>query len=114
MGYLVMPRYSKNLHEYLISQKRLEGKIDKSEIFQIASQILSTLEIVHSSNRTYNDLKPQNIMIEKEENGDAFTILIDFGSSAKFRDSVGVHLEQPNESGSKSFNSQWWYASDKN
>lgn len=114
MGYLVMPRYSKNLHEYLISQKRLEGKIDKSEIFQIASQILSTLEIVHSSNRTYNDLKPQNIMIEKEENGDAFTILIDFGSSAKFSDSAGVHLEQPNESGSKSFNSQWWYASDKN
>ena len=53
-------------------------------------------------------------MIETDENGDAFPILIDFGAVTKYTDSAGIHLDQPNESASKFCITQWWFASDKN
>ena len=46
--------------------------------------MIDQLEIVHSSHRTYNDLKLSNIMVEKDEYGNLYTILIDFGFATKF------------------------------
>jgi serine/threonine protein kinase len=41
--------------------------------------MVEALEIVHNTGYTYNDLKPQNIMVDKDDNGYDRAILIDFG-----------------------------------
>ena len=40
----------------------------------------------------YNDLKPQNIMVEKDEEGKLHIVLIDFGFSAKYITPEGCHI----------------------
>lgn len=63
-GYYIMPKYSINLEEYLSGQ----SSIDKIEILKVCKQLIDAMEIVHASGRTYNDLKPQNVMLEMDEN----------------------------------------------
>ena len=50
----------------------------------IAKQLIDALETVHFAGRIYNDLKPENIMVDEDENGKLHMILIDFGYSSEY------------------------------
>lgn len=45
---------------------------------------MDILKIVHTSHRTYNDLKPENIMIDIREDGSEKVTLVDYGLADKF------------------------------
>ena len=55
-----MTHYEMNLDEYL---RNMKGNAKMKEIFKVADQLVTILRIVHGSRRTFNDLKPDNIMI---------------------------------------------------
>ena len=44
---------------------------------------MTIFKCVHASGRTYNDLKPENIMIEIDRDGEPIVCLIDFGLTSK-------------------------------
>ena len=57
---------------------------------EIIKGVLFTLELLHSSGYTYNDLKLQNIMIPITKPNNRITpILIDYGFASKFTDKKG-------------------------
>ena len=53
---------------------------------EVAYQLLDILKLVHCAKRTFNDLKPENIMITPpgEDNETLIVHLIDFGFADKF------------------------------
>ena len=59
-GYFIMPKYTENLDQYIQRQ----SNIDNETVLKFTVQLIEAFEIVHSSGRTFNDLKPQNIMVE--------------------------------------------------
>ena len=65
------------------------------DIFEIGTQLIDILKIVHKSNRTFNDLKPENIMITPAKEGGSLKVhLIDFGFVDKFVDeTTKKHIE---------------------
>lgn len=58
----------------------------------MTSQVIDQLEIVHASHRIYNDLKLSNIIVEEDEFGKFYPILIDFGFATKFINENGSHI----------------------
>ena len=87
-GYFIMPKYTENLDQYLQRQ----SKIDSQTILKIIVQLIEAFDIVHASGRTFNDLKPQNIMVEHDKDGELYIVLIDFGFSDKFLTAQGDHI----------------------
>lgn len=67
-----------------------------SGILKVCIQILDALEAVHSTGRTYNDLKMDNIIINRR--GKA--TLIDFGLCKKFTDKIGAHIQEGSQTDS--------------
>lgn len=63
-----------NLHKRL---ERIGQPLTESEVSNILSQVLNALEIVHKNNIYHLDLKPANIMVDKQN----CVRLIDFGAS---------------------------------
>ena len=61
-------------------------------IWVLAQYLIDSLRTVHSTGRSYNDIKPENVMI----NGNKVT-LIDFGLCTKFVDSKGNHISESEE-----------------
>ena len=61
-------------------------------MLKISNQLIDAYDIVHSSGRTFNDLKPQNIMVDKDKDGELHIVLIDFGFSAKYITQEGCHI----------------------
>ena len=59
---------------------------------KLAVQILESLQTVHSTRRTFNDLKPENIMLK-----DSKVSLIDFGFCKKYVNSDGKHCREDDE-----------------
>ena len=65
------------------------------DIFEVAYQLMEILMIVHCSKRTFNDLKPENIMITPPSSDDETlkVHLIDFGFADKFiNDDTKEHI----------------------
>jgi serine/threonine protein kinase len=87
-GYFIMPKYTENLDQYLQRQ----SKIDSQTVLKIIVQLIEAFDIVHASGRTFNDLKPQNIMVEHDKDGELYIVLIDFGFSDKFLTAQGDHI----------------------
>jgi len=58
--FFVMKKYEITLANYLVSIGN-----DPIEIFDIGAQLIDILKIVHSGGYTYNDMKPENIMISQ-------------------------------------------------
>ena len=56
------------------------------EILTMATQLLNGIRVLHNSGRTYNDLKPDNVMMHEGQ-----AVLIDFGHAQKFIDENGNH-----------------------
>ena len=61
--------------------RRFDGIQKVEKIIDIVSMLVNILKYVHCSKRTYNNLKPANIMVNTNENMDADPeiFLIDFG-----------------------------------
>ena len=90
-GYYIIPQYQHNLNQYLeiVKKDLIDG-----EIFGVAKQLMGIFKIVHTAHRTFNDLKPENIMINIQDDGTAKVFLIDFGFAAKYvKDKTGDHIE---------------------
>ena len=100
-GYVILPKYRHNLKEYL----ELKGRNDPTLICKFMGQTLDALEILHETGRTYNDLKPENIMVTKDEDGDDHIVLIDFGLADKYStsDSKGDEMTKDVFSGNLMF-----------
>ena len=52
-------------------------------------QIINTLEIVHHARVIFNDLKPDNIMVNRKTGE---TTLIDFGFASSYLNTDGTHI----------------------
>ena len=83
-AYFVMPKYQTNLHKALKSYHP-----DAQSVFDIGADLIDSLKTVHSSGRTYNDIKPENVMIHNSK-----IVLIDFGFADKYVDSEGSHITE--------------------
>ena len=79
-SYYVMPKYEMELSEYI---SNFEGMEKISKILQISSQLLAIFKYVHAAKRSYNDLKPENVMVNLDSDGEPVVYLIDFGLAAK-------------------------------
>lgn len=58
-GFYIMPKYSLNLEQFYENGKQIQPYF----IYKIASELLWSFEIIHSCGRTFNDLKPPNVMV---------------------------------------------------
>ena len=87
-----MPLYEQDLGTYLSLCKN--GRLSAKEISNIGMGLLESLQTIHSTARTYNDLKPENIMINGSSDK---VVLIDFGLADKFKDSEGRHCPEGEE-----------------
>ena len=59
-----MHKYEMNLKEYMSHLNKL-GDIHKAvKIIDVINKLVSIFKIVHSAQRTFNDLKPENIMVD--------------------------------------------------
>ena len=68
--------------------------IDNFDALDIAIQLVKSLEILHESGYTHNDIKLGNIMITKDYFKKAKATLIDFGYATQFIDKNGNHFKQ--------------------
>ena len=84
-SYYIMTYFSMNLEQYL---GQTTGIAKIQDVFEVACQLLNTFKLVHRAKRTFNDLKPENIMITPPSKGDEKlkVHLIDFGCADKFID----------------------------
>lgn len=73
------PRYEMNLYQYINSKEYKSMTIVEKEIkiYNLIIQLLNGVKAIHSENVIHNDLKPENIMIDKNGN----IVIIDFGLS---------------------------------
>ena len=57
---------------------------------------MAIFQLVHKANRTFNDLKPENIMIDKDYGSRKIKVyLVDFGFADKFiSDGSGKHIDE--------------------
>lgn len=78
----------------------MNGIVKMKEIFEVGYQLVNILKLVHCSNRTHNDLKPENIMITPpdSDNGQVKVHLIDFGFARKFvAEESKAHMKEGEE-----------------
>ena len=79
-AFYVMPLYEMNVKQFL---SKFEGLKKIEVILEICIKLVSIFKYTHCAKRTFNDLKPENIMINTD--GDDFQVfLIDFGFARKF------------------------------
>lgn len=84
--YLVMEYLQGVDLEVILSQ---EGALDWRRSLILLNQICESLEEAHERGIVHRDLKPENIMIIKDDDGNDFVKVLDFGL-AKIRDSEDV------------------------
>lgn len=85
MAFYVMPQYEKSLLDYILA----ETNIPRDFYLNLIIQLIDCIKEVHSTGRTYNDVKPENIMMNGND-----VFLVDFGFCDKFIDADGFHIEQ--------------------
>ena len=62
-----------------------EGRLDERRAMKYIRQTADALQYVHSNNRLHLDIKPGNIMVDKDDNA----VLIDFGASKQYDEESG-------------------------
>lgn len=58
--YMIMPRYGTNLEEYFSKNKQ---KMSKFSVLAIGIALLNDFQKIHEAGFTFNDLKPDNILM---------------------------------------------------
>ena len=81
-----MPKYEMNLKEYMTHLKKLGGLYKTVKTIDVIYKLVSIFKIVHSAQRTFNDLKPENVMVDTQGKLDIEpkVHLIDFGFADKY------------------------------
>ena len=80
MGYFIMPKYDANLFKLMEQHnglKRLEI------ILSVSYQLVGIMQLIHKLGRTYNDMKPHNVMVSGPSHD---VTLVDFGFASKYTD----------------------------
>lgn len=81
-SFYIMTHFSMNLEQYL---KKVSGIVFIKDVLEVAYQLIDILKLVHKAKRTFNDLKPENIMITPPSQSEKLKVhLIDFGCVDKF------------------------------
>lgn len=70
--------------ESLRSWIRKNGAMDEEMIFSTLNPIIEAVQHLHKNRMTHLDIKPDNIMLTHDENGDIRPVLIDFGLSKHY------------------------------
>lgn len=70
----------KSLRSYV----KNNGPLDKATLIKIMGQIVDAVKYLHANLMTHLDIKPENIMLTKDDNGDIRPVLIDFGLSKHY------------------------------
>lgn len=86
-----MPHWDLTFLEYIRRRRRIKKPLTIIEISKIMMQLVDALEQVHRSKHTYNDLKLDNIMINRKSLRIA---LIDYGFIKPFVDDAGNHISE--------------------
>lgn len=86
--YLVMDWIPNQTLEHYISDEKFEGgRIPKKTALVILRSIAEALDYAHGQKVVHRDLKPTNIVLKKDKNGEVIgTSLIDFGLAAEIRE----------------------------
>ena len=87
---LVQSLLGNSLNDIFNSNKK---KFTVKDICNIGIQMLERIEYIHSKNYIHRDIKPQNFLIGKDNNGENIIYLIDFGLAKKYRSSRGNHVK---------------------
>lgn len=85
-GYFIMSKLDVDFPTYLQSYTGLERA---QKVVSVIQQLVKILEIVHHSKVIVNDLKPDNIMVNRQT-GDV--TLIDFGFASLYVNPDGSHV----------------------
>ncbi len=64
MSYVIMPRYGENIENIFIKHQK---KMSLNSTVCLGIQLLNILECVHKAGYVYNDLKPDNLMIDFDD-----------------------------------------------
>lgn len=81
-----MPRLDVDLTTYLNS---FDGLLRAQKVVSVFQQLIGSLEIVHDSKVIFNDLKPDNIMVNRKTGE---VTLIDFGFASTYENADGTHI----------------------
>lgn len=65
-----------------------QGPLTEAETVRLMQPVMEAVELLHRNRICHLDIKPDNIMLEQEENGNIRPVLIDFGLS-KHYDNTG-------------------------
>ena len=63
--YYITARYAITLEDYISKNPKLDG----SQVFEIMIQLFKLFQLVHNMRFTYNDLKPENVMLNNDSKG---------------------------------------------
>ena len=74
--------YTMTRHHQSLQDVLDQGKVDAEFVFRVGHQVLGILKSIHEALLTYNDLKPANILLNKECSK---VTLIDFGFATPFQ-----------------------------
>ena len=87
LRFLVMTRFGSDIEKFFQSGKK---PIPLPTVLNIGIQVINSLEYVHSRGYTHNDIKAQNLLLDK---GGCDVFLVDFGLACRFKDTLGFHHE---------------------
>lgn len=87
--YLIMENCGSNIERLKFDSHCVAGH---NEIISAAQTVLKALEKIHKLGYVHCDIKPYNIMYEKDKDGVSKYKLIDFGISTKYVDENGKHF----------------------
>lgn len=90
--FYVMKQFDQNLEQYFSTQNTLSTKM----VFSIVKKLIDAIQVVHEAGYVYNDIKLENIMIQKSKDDsitDPKIILVDYGMAMRYQDDQGNHLQ---------------------
>lgn len=86
-GYIIMPKLDVDLATYLESYTGLERA---QKVVLVIHHLIQIIEVVHYSNVIFNDIKPDNIMVNRKTEE---VTLIDFGFASTCVNPDGSHIK---------------------
>ena len=77
-----------------ISHNKHIFRCDKINSICLLTNLIDQLKHIHMAGFIHNDIKPDNIVFEKEVDASSAIRLIDFGETATYLNSKGVHFKE--------------------